>query len=97
MSLGITSNINFMTQLKHRQTLDGDFKSYNVGFSDVSFFNRFGLLPSLGYSFHINEKTQIGVRMNVQLLQQIQSKRFIGSPLNFPIDGQIYLKRTLDF
>ena len=97
MSLGITSNINFMTQLKHRQTLDGDFKSYNVGFSDVSFFNRFGLLPSLGYSFHINEKTQIGVRMNIQLLQQIQSKRFSGPPLNFPIDGQIYLKRTLDF
>lgn len=97
MNLGITSNINFMTQLKHRQTLDGDFKSYNVGFSDVSFFNRFGLLPSLGYSFHINEKTQIGIRMNIQLLQQIQSKRFIGAPLNFPIDGQIYLKRTLDF
>ena len=97
MSLGITSNINLMTQLKHRQTLDGDFKSYNVGFSDVSFFNRFGLLPSLGYSFHINEKTQIGIRMNIQLLQQIQSKRFIGAPLNFPIDGQIYLKRTLDF
>ena len=97
MSLGITSNINLMTELKHRQTLDGDFKSYNVGYSDVSFFNRFGLLPSLGYSFHINEKTQIGVRMNIQLLQQIQSKRFIGSPLNFPIDGQIYLKRTLDF
>ncbi len=97
LNLGITSNINFMTQLKHRQTLDGDFKSYNVGFSDVSFFNRFGLLPSLGYSFHINEQTQIGIRMNIQLLQQIQSKRFIGSPLNFPIDGQIYLKRTLDF
>ena len=97
MNLGITSNINLMTQLKHRQTLDGDFKSYNVGFSDVSFFNRFGLLPSLGYSFHINEKTQIGIRMNIQLLQQIQSKRFIGAPLNFPIDGQIYLKRTLDF
>jgi len=97
MSIGITSNINFMTQLKHRQTLDGDFQSYNVGFSDVSFFNRFGLLPSLGYSFHINEKTQIGVRMNIQLLQQIQSKRFSGPPLNFPIDGQIYLKRTLDF
>ena len=97
MSLGITSNINLMTQLKHRQTLDGAFKSYNVGFSDVSFFNRFGLLPSLGYSFHINEKTQIGIRMNIQLLQQIQSKRFIGAPLNFPIDGQIYLKRTLDF
>jgi hypothetical protein len=97
MSLGITSNINFMTQLKHRQTLDGDFKSYNVGFSDVSFFNRFGLLPSFGYSFHITEKTQIGIRINIQLLQQIQSKRFIGSPLNFPIDGQIYLKRTLDF
>ncbi len=97
LNLGITSNINFMTELKHRQTLDGDFKSYNVGFSDVSFFNRFGLLPSLGYSFHINEKTQIGIRMNIQLLQQIQSKRFIGSPLNFPIDGQIYLKRTLDF
>ena len=97
LNLGITSNINFMTELKHRQTLDGDFKSYNVGFSDVSFFNRFGLLPSLGYSFHINEQMQIGIRMNIQLLQQIQSKRFIGSPLNFPIDGQIYLKRTLDF
>ena len=86
-----------MTQLKHSQTLEGDFKSYSSGFSDVRFFNRFGLLPSVGYSFYVNEKTQIGVQLNLQLLQQIQSDRFIGTPLNLPIDGQIYLKRTLDF
>ncbi len=97
LNAGLRTNVNVMTQLKHSQTLEGDFKSYSSGFSDVRFFNRFGLLPSVGYSFYVNEKTQIGVQLNLQLLQQIQSDRFIGTPLNLPIDGQIYLKRTLDF
>jgi hypothetical protein len=97
LNAGLRTNVNIMTQLKHSQTLEGDFKSYSSGFSDVRFFNRFGLLPSVGYSFYVNEKTQIGVQLNLQLLQQIQSDRFIGTPLNLPIDGQIYLKRTLDF
>jgi hypothetical protein len=54
-------------------------------------------LPTLGYSFNVSDKTQIGARLNIQLLQQLQSNRFIGTPVNFPIDGQIYLKRTLEF
>ncbi|MEY3238139.1 MAG: hypothetical protein RI883_2240 [Bacteroidota bacterium] len=96
LNFGLTTNINLVTQLKHSQTLDGNFKSYSSGCADVSFFNRFGLAPTLGYSFNVNEKTQIGVRLNLQLLQQLQSNRFIGAPSNMPVDGQIYLRRTLD-
>lgn len=97
LNIGLNTHINCATQLKHIQSLDGNYESYNSGYSDVSFFNRFGLLPTLGYSFNVSDKTQIGARLNVQLLQQLQSNRFIGTPLNFPIDGQIYLKRTLNF
>jgi len=97
LNIGLNTNINCATQLKHSQSLDGNFESYNSGYSDVSFFNRFGLLPTLGYSFNVSDKTQIGARLNIQLLQQLQSNRFIGTPVNFPIDGQIYLKRTLEF
>ncbi len=97
VNIGLRTNFNLMTQLKHRQTLDGEMESYSSGYSDVSFFNKIGFLPSLGYSFSLNENTHIGVRLNVQLLQQLKSDRFIGSPLNNPIDGQIFLKRNLNF
>lgn len=97
ISLGITSSINFVTRLKHSQSLDGERTLYESGISDVSFFNRFSVQPSFGYSFFVNERTQIGMRLNIELLDQLKSDRFIGDHTKMPFNGQVYLRRTLDF
>lgn len=94
---GINTSVNILTRLKHSQNIDGNRTLYSSGVSGVSFFNRFGLQPAVGYSFYINEKTQFGARFQLQLIEPLKSNRFIGTHQKIPFDGQIYLRRTLDF
>jgi len=93
----MTTSINFLTRLKHSQELDGERTLYESGISDVSFFNRFSLQPTFGYSYYVNDRTQIGARINLELLDQLKSDRFIGEHTKMPFNGQFYLRRTLDF
>lgn len=97
INFGITTSMNLFTRLKHAQMMDGYKTYFRTGVSGVSFFNRFGIQPSIGYSYSINENTQIGVRAEIQILEPLKSNRFIGTHYKFPFDGQVYLRRTLDF
>lgn len=97
LSFGVSTTMNLYTGLKRTQSIDGNQTIYSKGIGNTSLFNRFGIQPSLGYGFYINENIQIGVRANVQLMQPIQSDRFIGTPVKMPFEGQFYLKRTINF
>lgn len=96
-SFGLKPSINLFTRLLRTQSIDENQTMYSKGVANVSLFNRFGLQPNIGYDYYVNEKTQIGVRANIQLLQIIQSDRFIGTPVKMPFEAQFYLKRTINF
>ena len=55
---------------------------------------RFGVKPTLGYSYHMNKWT-VGANIGVQLMQTVDEDFIDGINNKFPIDGQIYLRRTI--
>ena len=55
---------------------------------------RFGVKPTLGYSYRINNWT-IGANVGVQLMQSVNEDLIDGFNNQFPVDGQIYLRRTI--
>lgn len=97
VEFGVNTSMKLFTSVLRTQSLDGNQTIYSKGIANVSLFNRFGIQPSLGYGFFVNEKVQIGVRGSVQLIQPIQSDRFTGTKIKMPIEGQVYLKRTINF
>lgn len=94
---GVNTSMKLFTSVLRTQTVDGNQTAYSKGIANVSLFNRFGIQPNLGYGFYVNEKVQIGVRGSIQLIQPLLSERFTGTKVKMPIEGQVYLKRTINF
>lgn len=92
-SMLIGAKINFqsydgeeLTRSEDVNALAGDLKYFGL--------TRFGLKPTLGYSYHINKWT-IGANVGVQLMQTVNEEYINGFNNRFPVDGQIYLRRTI--
>jgi hypothetical protein len=96
-ALGIDPSVNLFTRLNRSEMLDDVQVVDRSGVSDVSMFNKIGLSANVGYCYSVNENLQIGLRMNMQLIQPISSDRFYGSSVRKPIEGQVFIRRTLDF
>lgn len=97
IGLGLTGNWNLITGVSKVQLIDEKQTVYSRGFSDVSLFNRFGLNTNISYDYYVNENIQIGLRYGVQLIQPVQSERFIGTAQKMPFESQFYIRRTLNF
>lgn len=63
-----------------------------IGFTDG--LKRFGVKPTIGYAYHMNKWT-IGGNIGVQLLQTVNDAKMNGTNNLSPIDGQVYLRRTI--
>ena len=55
---------------------------------------RFGVKPVVGYAYHFNLWT-VGANVGVQLMQSVNEQVMDGFNNQLPVDGQIYLRRTL--
>lgn len=97
ISLGLTSSWNLFSRLRRTEHLDGMQTADRSGVAKVDLFSKIGLEPTLGYAYAVNENMKIGVRVGMNVIQPIQSDRFIGSPAKSPINGQVYLMRTINF
>ena len=64
-----------------------------IGFTDG--INRFGLKPTLGYSFMLNEKWNTGINLGVQTMETFKEDFITKDNNRFPIDGQIYIRRNI--
>ena len=56
--------------------------------------NQFGLKPMLGYSFNLTPSILIGANVGIQLMPSINEEFINGSNRVYPIDGQIYLRKS---
>lgn len=96
-ALGIDPSVNMFTRLNRSELLDDVQIADRSGISDVSLFSKFGASANVGYAYSVNENLQIGCRMSMQLIQPISSDRFYGTSVSKPIEGQVFIRRTLDF
>src|SRR5574343_49380 len=97
IGFGAVGEINLFAHASHEKSVDGVRTMDANGLTNVDLFNRFGLSPKLSYSLALSEKLQIGLSLQTQLLQPLNSDRFIGEPTNLPLSGQVFLKRALKF
>lgn len=97
IGLGLVGEMNVFAHASHEKTIDGIRTSNATGFTNVDLFNRFGVSPKLTYALSMTEKLQLGLAVQTQLIQPLNSDRFIGVPTKLPISGQVFIKRSLKF
>jgi hypothetical protein len=97
IGFGAVGEVNLFAHASHEKSVDGVRTMDANGLTNVDLFNRFGLSPKLSYSLALSEKLQIGLSLQTQLFQPLNSNRFIGEPSKLPISGQVFLKRALKF
>ena len=97
LALGITPSVNVFTHVRHYQEIDGMESLNERGVTNSSLFNRFGLSPHVSYSLSLTESIQVGLNVQVQLLQPISSQRFVGEATRMPIGAQLFLKKSINF
>ncbi|MDG1331071.1 MAG: hypothetical protein P8P74_01995 [Crocinitomicaceae bacterium] len=80
-------------QFLRREQINGLIEE-EIGGQSISALMRFGLKPTVGYSYRFNSWT-IGANVGVQLMQSVNEDLIDGYNNQLPIDGQIYLRRTI--
>jgi len=97
LALGVTPSVNVFTHVRHYQEIDGMESLNERGVTNSSLFNRFGLSPHVSYSLSLTESIQVGLNVQVQLLQPISSQRFVGEATRMPFGAQLFLKKSINF
>lgn len=97
LALGLTSSVNLFSRLKRTEEVDGIQTANRSGIAKVDLFSKVRLEPTVGYSFAVNENMNIGLRIGMNVIQPIQSDRFVGTPIKLPMHGQVYLMRKFNF
>lgn len=59
--------------------------------------NRFGIKPMIGYTYILKRDFSIGFNIGMQLMPLINEDFVSGMNRTLPIDGQIYLRKTIHF
>ncbi|MEN9999014.1 MAG: hypothetical protein RI922_2004 [Bacteroidota bacterium] len=97
IGFGLVGEMNVFAHASHEKTVDGIRTANATGFTNVDLFNRFNVIPSLSYSLALTDKLQLGLALQAQLIQPLNSDRFIGAPTKLPVSGQMFIKRSLKF
>ncbi len=94
LNIGIRPSYLVGTKVKVTQDegLEGGNRTV-YGFTEG--INRWGLKPSFGYGFDISRNLTLGVNVSTQVLTSVNEDFINGVNNKFPIDGQIYLRKTL--
>ena len=103
MSLGVRPSYTFSSKVKMREDYINnsmsdinESNSRNVyGFMDG--LKSLGVKPQIGYAYSFTPGLQLGVNIGVQLMPMINEDFLEGYTNRLPFDGQIYLRKTIDF
>ena len=94
LNVGVRPSILIGANVLYQDFKDGELARSENLFGLAGGLNRFGVKPTLGYAYHMN-KWMIGANVGVQLIQTVNEDRIDGVNSSFPVDGQIYLRRTI--
>ncbi|HIP32414.1 MAG TPA: hypothetical protein EYG86_06620 [Crocinitomicaceae bacterium] len=97
LSIGLRPSYNAGSKIAYRTSdLNGTETIENFyGFSEG--INRFGLKPMLGYSYNFRKGLSIGLNIGMQLFPLVDESFVQGMNSKLPIDGQIYLRKQINF
>ncbi|NRA13068.1 MAG: hypothetical protein HRT57_14050, partial [Crocinitomicaceae bacterium] len=78
-------------------TSDNDYNDSRDTYGNTEALHRFGIKPTIGYTFKISPSFSLGANIGVELMQSINEDYINGVNNTLPFDGQIYLRKTLSF
>ncbi len=97
INLGVRPSFIIGTKVAVAETVNNEKKIERNEYGYVDGLNRFGIKPTLGYSFDVTPSFKIGLNVGVELMSKIQEGYLVGSNNRFPIDGQLYLRKSIRF
>ena len=74
---------------------DYDESRYVYGFMDGIY--RFGLKPTIGYSFNLTSSLKLGGTVGIEVMPSINENFVNGMSNRLPFDGQLYIRKTFSF
>ena len=90
-SMVIGTKVAVVQSVNEEKTIDRNEYGYVDG------LNRFGIKPTIGYSFDITPSFRVGINVGLEMLSKIQEGYLVGSNNRFPVDGQLYLRKSIRF
>ena len=97
INLGVRPSFVIGTKVAVVQSVNDEKTMDRNEYGYVDGLNRFGIKPTLGYSFDIAPSFKVGINLGVELMSKIQEGYLVGSNNRFPIDGQLYLRKSIRF
>lgn len=93
--VGLVPSFLIATRLNYAITQDQFTEHHNSVYGFRDGLKIFSLKPSLRYSYQILPKWQLGMSLQIQALSTINTNIFIGELSKHPLNGQIFIRRTI--
>ncbi|MEJ6616735.1 MAG: hypothetical protein QNL61_07470 [Crocinitomicaceae bacterium] len=90
-SFFVGSKVGVIETIDDKKTIDRNQYGYMDG------LYRFGIKPTIGYSFDITASFKIGVNIGFEMMSKIKEGFLVGNNNRYPIDGQLYLRKSIRF
>lgn len=103
VKLGIRPSYTFSSRVRVNESGENILGDAGKTATDRSIYGymggvrRFGVKPMVGYAFKLSPSLEMGLNIGVQLMPMIHEELIDGKNNKLPIDGQLYLKKTISF
>lgn len=94
VNLGLRTSVLLGAKVQHTVYDNEEMVRSEKLFGLAGGLERFGMRPTIGYAYRMKNWT-VGANVGVQLLQSVNEEYINGFNNRFPIDGQIYLRRSI--
>lgn len=94
-SVGLTPGYLLGSLVKVREFENGSLEQQSNYLGQRIGLKSLSLKPHVGYQMQVSKAWQVGIQIQTQLLDQINLTQFAGEARNFPLIGQITIRKTL--
>ena len=96
LSLGVRPSYVIGTKVAYDSgTTEGTEREVFYGYTDG--IKRFGIKPMIGYAVNLSPNLMLGVNVGMKLTPSVNEDFINGVNNTLPIDGQIYIRKSLSF
>ncbi|MCO4815169.1 MAG: hypothetical protein KC454_10675 [Flavobacteriales bacterium] len=96
-SVGVRPSYVVGTKVGMRTEENGTSFNQESYYGYLDGINRFGIKPMIGYTYKFGSSLTLGLNLGMQLMSLVKDDFVNGVSNKFPIDGQLILKKTLNF
>ena len=96
-SVGVRPSYVVGTKVGMRTEENGTSFNQESYYGYLDGINRFGIKPMIGYTYKLGSGLSLGLNLGMQLMSLVKDDFVNGVSNKFPIDGQLILKKTLNF